>query len=300
MVVSHVDRRRGALEDKQVAGRSRQWRDALDAGRAGSDNGNALVLELVHRRAESITAGVGIIPPAGVKRLAFEVLDTRDTRQLGDVQRAGPHAEIFCGEVIATVGGDPPDLRRLLPFDGGNLGVEQRFVIQVVMLRDPIAMGENFRAAGIFLGRHIARLFEQRQVDHRGRVATHPGIAVPIPGAADPTGLVDQANVIDPGLLEPGAYHQAGHPGADESEGDMIGNRIARYKGCVRIGRHVLELAGEALILSVAIGAQALGALGSVFLLDRILVENGCHGCGPLASGHHECALRRVQASRAV
>src|SRR3546814_1299015 len=70
------------------------------------------------------------------------------------------------------------------------------------MLADPAGMFEQFGRIGIFLGRDIARLFEQRHVDIGFDVALGAGIAVPVPGAAEIAGLFDDANVGDADLVQ--------------------------------------------------------------------------------------------------
>jgi hypothetical protein len=53
----------------------------------------------------------------------------------------------------------------------------------------------------VLLARHVARFFEQRHVDQRRRVALGAGIAVPVPGAAEVTALLDQAEITNARFL---------------------------------------------------------------------------------------------------
>ena len=86
---------------------------------------------------------------------------------------------------------------------------------------------------GIFLGRAMAGLLEQRHIDHRGGVALRAGIAVPVPGAAEIAALLDDAHIVDAGLDQPRAGDEARKAAADKGEGHVVGLGLAgRERAC--------------------------------------------------------------------
>ena len=126
-------------------------RHALHGGGAGTDDADALVGKLVHARARGITAGVIVIPAAGVERMPLEGLDAGNAREFRHVQRTRAHADELRREGIAAVGGDDPARVRFIPCQIGDLCMEQRVVIEPVLLSDAPAMRENFRRVRVFL-----------------------------------------------------------------------------------------------------------------------------------------------------
>ena len=271
--------------------RLRQVRDALHRGRAGADDADPLVGELVHRRAGSrVAAGVVVVPPAGVEGVAAERARSRGCPgSFGAVQRAGAHAHELGGQLVAAVGRDDPARRCLVPLELGDLGGEQRVVVEAELSGDAPAVLEDLRAVHVLLGRHVPGLFEQRQVDHRRRVALRAGVAVPVPGAAEVAALLDDADV-DAGLLQPGPDHQAGEAAADERHGPVVGPWRPFGPWRVRIVEVVRELLGELEVLVVAVRAQPLVPLCGVLAPQRFGVNGGhhivpsCHSCGGRAA----------------
>ena len=94
-------------------------------------------------------------------------------------------------------------------------------------------MLEDLGRVRVLLRRHVPGLFEQRHVDERCGVALRAGVAVPVPGAAEVAALLDDAHVVDAGLLQPRAGDEAGEAAADERDGDVVGlRRRARRPAC--------------------------------------------------------------------
>jgi hypothetical protein len=100
-------------------------------------------------------------------------------------------------------------------------------------------------------------VFQQGEVDHRRRVALRAGVAVPVPGAAEVTALLDDAD-IDAGLPQPGPRHQAGEPAAHADHGPVVGPGRPFGPWRVRIVEVVRELIGEPEVLVVAVRAEPL------------------------------------------
>ena len=78
-VVAHVDGRRGALKYVQLFGPFPQMRNTLHASGAGTDDANTLIFE-IDQIAVGVTAGVRVIPAAGVKGVTCIVVDAGDAR----------------------------------------------------------------------------------------------------------------------------------------------------------------------------------------------------------------------------
>ena len=70
--------------------------------------------------------------------------------------------------------------------------------------------------------------FEQRHVDHRGRVALRAGVTVPVPGPAEAAALLDDPDVADAcSSLQPGTNDEAVEAAADKRHRHVIVLRIA-------------------------------------------------------------------------
>ena len=159
------------------------------------------------------------------------------------MQRTGAHAEELGGELVAAVGADDPHRAVVVPLEVLHLGVEQRVVVEAVLLPDALAVLEDLRRVRVLLGGHVPGLLEQRHVHEARGVALGAGVAVPVPGAAEVAALLDDADVVDAGFLEPGAGDEPGEAAADEREGDVVGLR-ARARPAACTGRRGSGRAG--------------------------------------------------------
>ena len=205
--------------------------------------------------------------------MAFERSDARYARQLRPVQRTVRHAHVLRFEAVAAIGGYDPARRRFVPAQFGDLRLEQHVAIQIVVLGDAPAVRENLRRLRVFLGRDVARFFEQRQIDVRLGIARRAGIAVPIPGAAEVAAFFHDANVFDAALAEARADQQSGEAAADHQHFDVVVQRRAFDRLHVRIFEEVRELADHFEILRVAVFAQTLVAFLPVLLAQCSGVE---------------------------
>src|ERR1700730_5836273 len=84
------------------------------------------------------------------------------------------------------------------------------------MLTDAARVLEDLERIGIPLFRHIAGLFEQRQIDVRLDVALRTRIMNPVPGAAEIATLLDDANTLHPRLAKSPCREQAAEAAADD------------------------------------------------------------------------------------
>ncbi len=165
-----------------------------------------------------------------------------------------------------------------VPLEVGDLGVEQRVVVEAVLLPDALAVLEDLRRVRILLGGHVARLLEQRHVHEARRVALGAWVAVPVPGATEVAALVDDADIVDARLLEPGAGDQPREAAADERHGDVVGLGGSFDDGRVGVVEVVGQLVRELQVLRVSVGPQSLGPLLGVLLLQGVDVDRGHQG----------------------
>src|SRR5262249_10605768 len=269
---AHVDRRRGALEHVEVLRRRRQVGHALHGRRAGPDDADDLVVQPVEVPA-AVTPGIAVVPPAGMERVATERLDPRDPGQRRAVQRPVGHHHEARAQTIAAVGRDQPPAGVLVPTQCRDFGLQACTLVEPEVQRNVPAVREDLGRVRVLLLRDVAELLEERQVDVRLDVACRSRIAVPVPRSTDVAALLDQQEVVDPGLAQPGAHEQPAEPAADDGDPDRVRTRLTLDGGRVR----VVEVAGEGArhldVLVVAVGAQALVALGTIFLAQRDRIE---------------------------
>src|SRR3546814_20290991 len=98
---------------------------ALDGGRAGADDRDALVGKARHR-APAVPAGIGIVPPAGMECVPLERVDPGNAGQLGPVERPRRRQPPARPDRIAMVGGGDPMRRRPFPRQLDTLGLATR------------------------------------------------------------------------------------------------------------------------------------------------------------------------------
>ena len=140
-------------------------------------------------------------------------------------------------------------------------------------MRDPLRVLEDLRRERVLLRRHVPGLLEQRHVDHRRRVAHRARVAVPVPRAAEVAAALDDADVVDAGLLQPRAGDEAGEAAADDRDRDLVDARRALDRRDVRVVEEVGEPAGRLEVLVVAVGPQPLVALLAVLRVQRRRVD---------------------------
>ncbi len=258
--------------------------DHLDAGRAGTDHPDHLVAKLVERRRRA-AAGIVEIPAAGVEALALEAFDAGDAGQLGGAEQAGGGDDEARRDTVAAVGMDDPAVALLVPDELLDHRLEHAGTIEVVALRQSLHIGEDLGALGVFLGRDVVHLFEQRHVDIGFDVAGNTGIAVPVPGAAEVGALLDDADVLDSGLAQPAAGEQRGEAAADHQHVGVLDDRIAGEIGVgVRVLVEIGEGAREMPILVDRVVAQPLGALLGIFPVQRVDVDLDVGGVGRVSA----------------
>src|ERR1700761_9249398 len=91
-----------------------EFRNDLNAGRAGADDADALVRKAGHRMA-LVAPGVLIVPATGVEGVAGEALDAGDAGKLRVAEEPGTGNHEARGDPVAAVGRDRPAGERLVP-----------------------------------------------------------------------------------------------------------------------------------------------------------------------------------------
>src|SRR5207302_10745608 len=183
------------------------------------------------------------------------------------------YANELGGEVIAPAAAHDPTGPLGVPLQTGDLGVKQGVVVETELLPDTLAVLENLGRMRILLGWHVTCLFQQRHVDEARRVALRPRVAVPVPGAAEVTPLLDDPDIVDARLLQPGTGDQPREAPADERHRDVVGLRPSGRDRRVRVVGVVGELILQFLVLVVAVRPQTLGPLLRVRPLQGVLID---------------------------
>jgi hypothetical protein len=170
-------------------------------------------------------------PAAGEIDLALEVLDAVDLRWLRRREAAGGHDVIAAGNRCAAVGLEQPALRGLIPVRLCHLGVEADVAPQIIAFGHEAEVTQDFRLGGVFLRpfpRGLQLRIEGVAVVDGLNVAARAGIAVPVPGAADITGLF-QHDRVEAGLAQPMQQVQSGKAGPHHRDVDLLRRTAA---GC--------------------------------------------------------------------
>ena len=198
-------------------------RHALDRRGACADDRDALVRELIQQPAVRPAASILVVPAAGMKGVAPEGFYARNARQFGDMQRSNPQAHEARCESVASICLDHPARVRVIPVEILDLGVKQRVRVKTELAADALAMSQDFRRVGIFLGRPMAGFLKERHIDHRRGVALCAWVTIPIPGSPEIAALFNDAHVGHAILNQTSASHQTCEAAADESESHMVG-----------------------------------------------------------------------------
>ena len=227
-VGAHVDRRRRALEDVEVLGRRAEVRHALHGRGAGADDADALAAQAGEIRRSSrrrcSRSPSGWCGTSGRANDSTPGMPGSFGRLSGPFAMQTKRARMRSPRLVATI----QRARGVVPAHLRHFGLEARVAVEVELRADRAAVGEDLRRARVLLARHVAELFEQRQVDVRLDVAHRARVAVPVPGAAEVAALLDDAHVVDAGLAQPRAGQQAAEAAADDHHLDLVGERRAR------------------------------------------------------------------------
>ena len=138
------------MEHFQFAGPLAQMRNALHTCGTRTNNTNLFVFQFF-KTTTGITTRIVIVPAAGVKRVSFEAINTRNTRQLGSVQWTISHGHISRAHSVATISAYNPILFFFIPCQVGNFCRHTGIVVKVVVLSNILRMRHDFRRKRIFV-----------------------------------------------------------------------------------------------------------------------------------------------------
>jgi hypothetical protein len=199
---------RGALEEVDHARLLADLRYELHRGSGGADHRDALAGEVVVP-----------VPLRGVEHRAGEGVEAIDVGPRKVVEHAdGAHDDV-CDDGAAIVERESPGGRRLVPHGAPHAVAQMDVGEQAVLLGDVLHVGEDLGLGAVGL-RPVGLDLERERVQRRLHVALAPGIAVEVPRAADPGGLLEQDEVVDPVVEQAFAHAQTARSGADDGDVD--------------------------------------------------------------------------------
>ena len=203
-----------------------------------------------------------------------KVLHSGDGGQLEQVEDTDRQYVPAAGDLVTSVGADPPAGSIFQPLGAGHPGVEQGVGHEVVPVGDCLEVLEDLLAERVPTRGDVLELFEHRHIDVRLDVAHHARVAVPVPGTPDAARLVDDADPFDARLAEPGSGQGPGDTPAHDHDVDVVGDRLAVHYG----GEGIVTVVGEALVVAQvtdghATGHEPLVALREVLGTDGLGVE---------------------------
>ena len=205
--------------------------------------------------------------------------------QLRPAQRTSGQDHKARADLIAAVGLDQPASLRLLPRHARDDGLEQRALVKTEVTADAARVLVDLRRTRIFAHRHVAGLFQQRQIDVALGVAGRTGIAIPVPGAAEIGSLFHDAEISDAGCAQTRTTQQAAETATDDEHLGFFADSLARKSG---LGPGIVEIAGKACghldILRLALRAQTQVALVTIARTQGLNIDGRCAGCTGLVS----------------
>ena len=146
-----------------------------------------------------------------------------------------------------------------------HFGLEAGVAVEIEVLADAAAVSEDLGSTRVFFDRDVAGLFEQRQIDVALDIAGGAWIAIPVPRAAEVAALFDDANILATDFAQACTDEQTTEAAADHCDFHVVGQRRAGEPRCdIRIVQVVGKVAGDFLILLIAVGAHSLVTLGAV------------------------------------
>src|SRR5215472_6317599 len=201
---------RSPLENRQLFCLLSYLRDRLHGAGAGAYDRDAL--------GGKIDAAVR--EPAGVIPFAAKPLQTLEWRQVGVGKGTDRGDQKASRHRIAGIGADVPPAARLVELGASNPGIEANIALQVMAGGNVFQIAQDFRLLRIPLRPFpfLQQLFVPgKAIDVGLGIAPGPGIAVPVPGAADSSsGLVHP--YLEPEPVAQRLQHvHAGEPGADDN-----------------------------------------------------------------------------------
>ena len=141
------------------------------------------------------------------------------------------------------------------------------------MPADGAAVLENLWCVGVLFLRHVAELFEQRQIDIGLHITLRAGVAVPVPGAAKVAAFLNNADIFDAGLAKPRACQQAAEAATDDQCVDGFVDGVPlKSRFHIRVVDVARQIPGDFDVLVVAVLADALVTLRGIAVPNSLEV----------------------------
>ena len=152
--------------------------------------------------------------------------------------------------------------------------MEQGVVVEVEPVGDGLEVAQDLLAGRVAPCRDVVEFLEHGEVDVGLDVAHHARVAIPVPGSAHATGLIDDPYALHTGVAQLDAGEEPRDPAADNDDVDFVDDWLAlchRREGVVAV---VGETLVGAQVQDVgAAGDQPFVPFGEVFGADLLRVE---------------------------
>lgn len=106
-----------------------------------------------------VSTSILVVPPAGVKAMAFEVFNTFNARQLRPVQWSCSWDNESCFDIIVPACLDGPKPRFFVPSQFMSFGLEESPLVESPSTADHLGVLEKLLGSGVLLSRHVAEFF---------------------------------------------------------------------------------------------------------------------------------------------
>ena len=147
------------------------------------------------------------------------------------------------------------------------------------MATESLAVVKDLPGVGVLLPGHVADLLEERKVDVGLDIALGPRVPVPVPGATEIASLLDDPQVLHPGITEAGPHLQSPETTSDDHDIDLIDQgRTVDTRLDVGVIGVVGERSDDVDVLVVAVDTKTLVTLDPVTLPHDVGIEEGLFG----------------------
>ena len=204
---------RRALEYEKVRRLLRNERDRLDGGRACADDTDPLAAEIDPL----------MRPAAGLVPFALERIEAREGRRLRRREAARRHDAEPRRQCVVAIRPNIPTARRFVEYGFRHAGEELDVPPQIETIGDMVDVPQDFRLRCVALRPVplLLKLIRKRVgIVHALDVAAGAGIAIPIPGAADPLPCLKYAGG-EAEATQPVQHVKPGKPGSDDNRVDL-------------------------------------------------------------------------------
>ena len=190
---------------------------------------------------------------------------------------------------VITIRTDDPATIEFAPDGASNLGLHDSDIMQIIFLRQHLAVLQRLRRVGVLLLGNEARFLEHRQINVGFDIAGGTRVTIPVPGTAEATAFFDQREVINTRIFKPSRSEHTAKTAADYQHFHLLLNRLSIEAGCyVGIIDIAREISCDLDVLVVAVGSNPLVTLLTIFNPELIRIK-GQVGFGCRHLNHPFC-----------